>query len=229
MKHIELNHFFSFFCITVYLLIAASTILNALPVIHVVGDSHAQEFSQIPGCEIHWLGPITMHRAGRDGISTLNLTSIGVEENQVAIFVFGEIDVRCHIGKIRDQGQRNLDEIIETLAAQYIRTILANRTLYKNLLCIVYSVTPPTICYNPDYPTYGSLEDRVSITKKLNARLANLCSQANIEFIDIYDEYSNFDGTLNAAYSDGNVHINSVHFQTIAQKLKQILIKNKII
>jgi hypothetical protein len=77
--------------------------MNASPNIHVFGDSHVSEFSNIPGCLLHYVGPITMHRIGRDGLNFLDMTSYGVQENEVAIFVFGEIDCRCHIGKQRDK------------------------------------------------------------------------------------------------------------------------------
>lgn len=198
---------------------------EASPTIHVIGDSHSIEFSQIPGCTVHWLGPITMHRVGRDGFSAIHLPTLGVQDHQIAIFSFGEIDVRCHIGKIRDQYNQDINEVIEILATQYIHTILRNRALYENLTCIVYSVTPPTVSSNPDYPIYGPLEDRVAISKKLNNRLACLCKQTNIEFLDVYDDYANPDGTLNNALSDGSVHIHTNSSIAITKKLNQILAK----
>ena len=201
--------------------------LFASPLIHVFGDSHSLEFSLIPNCEVHHLGPITMHRIGRDGLNFLNLTKYSITNEKVVIFAFGEIDVRCHIGKIRDKSGKSLDRLIETLVNKYIYTILLNKTLYKNITCIVYSVTPPTDAeYNIQYPRYGTLADRINISKKLNAKLADVCSRWGIAFLDVYDHYANADGSLNGSLSDGGVHINSAYYQAIYEKLCEILLKH---
>jgi lysophospholipase L1-like esterase len=217
------------FAIYLFLLAFASTPLEAKAAIHVIGDSHSREFRQIPSCKIHWLGPITMHRVGRDGLACVNLQQLKVKEGDVAVFAFGEIDVRCHIGKQRDQKNRDLDEVIENLVIPYFHTLALNRALYKKLLIVVYSVTPPVeICLNPKFPSYGPVEDRVAIAKTLNARLADLCKQLEIEFLDVYEDYANPDGTLKVEYSDGGVHIAPAHNQAIAQKLNEILSRNRI-
>lgn len=223
-----------FFCCCLALLtfvnlpIQANALLSP-PIVHVIGDSHTMEFSGIPGCMLYWIGPVTMYRIGRDGLAFLNLPAFGVKEGQAAVFAFGEIDVRCHIGKQRDLYNRTLDEVIETLANRFIYTVLQNRMLYKQLICIVYSVTPPTnLDYNPNFPYYGSLEDRVIISKRLNERLSALCSQFEIAFLDVYQDYANADGTFNVAYSDGCVHIRADCNQLISKKLHQILISEQM-
>lgn len=183
----------------------------------------------IPGCLIHHLGPVTMHRFGLSNFTGLNIPNLDLFKNQILIFVFGEIDLRCHIGKQRDLNERNLDEIIETLAVNYINAIFLNQIRYMPRLSIVYSVTQPTdICFNPDFPFYGGIEERVMISRKLNAKLAELCTVVNIEFLDVYDEYANPDGTLNVNYSDDCVHIRPVYYYNIALKLINILNKNQI-
>jgi hypothetical protein len=193
--------------------------------VHVIGDSHSMEFSQIPGCQVHWLGPFTMHRVGNQGLSFLHLPDLGVQEGEVVVFAFGEIDVRCHIGKQRDLGNRTLDQVIDDLVHSYLNTILLNRLLYKDLICIVYSVTPPANSDNPAFPSYGTLEDRIAISKKLNERLASACQQMGIEFLDVYHAYATNEGSLNMNYSDGGVHIHPAYFYVINLKLQEILIK----
>lgn len=216
------------FCLLLSFLSAINCHVQAVPpplqIVHVIGDSHSSEFSKIPGCVIHWLGPITMHRVGRDGLSFVNLRNLGVLEGQAVVFSFGEIDARCHIGKQCDLNNRNLDEVIDTLATKYIQTILQNRQLYTRLTCIVYSVTPPTnIAYNPQFPYYGTLAERVMISRKLNMKLAILCQQFGLSFLNVYNEYANPDGTLKTIYSDGCVHIHPNYNVPIVQKLRQIL------
>jgi hypothetical protein len=195
--------------------------------VHVFGDSHSQEFKLVPGCKINWLGAITMHRVGRDGLNFINIRNFGVQEGDTVVYVFGEIDARVWIGKQRDEQFRNVYEVINTLATNYIRTILDNQKLYLHLKSVVYSVTPPSnLGFNPDYPFYGTLQDRVFITKVLNGRLKELCFQSNIYFLDVYDDYATGDGALNFYLSDGSVHLNEKFNIPIVAKLNEILQKN---
>lgn len=178
-------------CLCNFTYIAGSEYVNT-PIIHVFGDSHSREFDKIPGCEIHYLGPITMYRVGRDGLQFLNLKKHNVKEDQIAIFAFGEIDARCHILK---QRERDLDEIINSLVDHYLMTIMSNKSMFNNLFCIVYSVTPPTESYNSLYPCCGLLEERVKVTKKLNKKLEKKCAELGVAFLDVFDEYANDNGT----------------------------------
>lgn len=212
--YVAIFHFFSF----------SISATDDLPKIHIIGDSHSFEFNLIPGCIVHWVGPITMHRIGRDGLFSLNVSHFNIQEGEVVIFAFGEIDVRCHIGKQRDLKLRSIEEIINNLANNYLYRILELKSCYKNLTCIVYSVTPPTNAHFSElYPYYGDLEDRVNITKLLNTKLAEMCHFQNLLFLDVYEDYANSDGTLNFLLSDGNVHINSYQYIAIQQKINAIL------
>jgi lysophospholipase L1-like esterase len=170
-----------------------------------------------------------MHRIGRDGLTALDITKHGVNSGDAVIFAFGEIDVRCHIGKQRDLKNRDLDEIIHTLATNYLKTIAQNCAAILHITPIVYSITPPTdIAYNPDYPSYGELEDRVNISKRLNSLLKKLCLQHRIKFLDVYDDYSDEKGVLRVELSDNNVHINPAHNESIRKHLS-LLFNNECI
>ena len=193
--------------------------------IHVIGDSHVREFTGIPGCVLHHLGPILMHRIGRDGLKAVNLVNLGVQEGDTAVYATGEIDIRCHVLKQRDMKGRLLEEILDGLADRYIQTILSNRQQYRSLHCIVYNVIPPlrSGAFNPEYPVYGSIEDRVAAAKLLNAILKQKCEEQGIAFLDVYDAYSEGDGSLSVPYSDGNVHIHSNFNIPIQQRLRELV------
>ena len=186
--------------------------------IHIIGDSHSLMFQNIEGCIIHHVGPITMHRIGRDGI---NIKNYGVRENDFVVFTFGEIDVRCHIGIQRDKQNRAVEEIIETLAQNILLSILQNNRQFTNIHFLICSVVPPTNAhYNPQFPFYGTLVDRIMLTKKLNRNLKSKCESRNVGFLDIYDFYSLENGELNPAMSDGIIHIHS----SSNDKIKQCLL-----
>lgn len=99
--------------------------------IHVIGDSHSSEFSGIKDCFIHHIGPRTMYRVGRNGLKILNFKDYNVSENDLVILTFGEIDVRCHIGKQVDFHGRELDEVLSTLVSNYLNTVLENMAIIK--------------------------------------------------------------------------------------------------
>lgn len=190
------------------------------------GTNHKNETLNV--CfTIHWLGPMTMFRVARDGLKAVNLKSMNVQDGEIAVFVFGEIDVRCHIEKQSAVQGMKTEEIIDSLVAQYIQTIIENRKQFENLLCVVCSVVPPTDnSFNPKYPFYGSLKTRIAITKQLNHKLHEVCASNNIHVLDLYADHCTEQGDLSFAYSQGDVHISPQHNNHIKQKLIQLLKAN---
>ena len=217
--------------------------------IHVFGDSHASfcfsnDRTEIPRNEIswfkyinntqnnisvefaiHWFGSKTMFSIGRDSLQILNLKSLGVLDGDVSVFVFGEIDVRCHIGKQRDLHNRELGEVINSLAKSFLEAIKNNQIMFKRLFCVVVSVTPPTNNYfNWVYPYHGTLDDRSNITRQLNSKLKELCNEYGFDFLDIHALYANEEGILDDNVSDGVVHVNPRSNDQIKKSLIDLLI-----
>jgi len=194
--------------------------------VHAVGDSHARfSFAGSPECIPHVIGATTMHRVGRDGLSHVNCQKLGVQENDTVIFVFGEIDVRCHIGIQRDRDKRNEDEIIKSLAQKYVETIIANRKLFQKIHCVIFAVVPPSKTrYNdPLFPFYGSLNDRISLTKKLNACLQQEALKHSLPILDVSADYATAAGSFRPELSDGRVHIGPQSTGPVQQKLAMLL------
>jgi hypothetical protein len=193
-------------------------------VVHVIGDSHSREFEGIKNCSIHHIGPVTMHRVGRDGFRILDFRSLGVKDRDCVVLCFGEIDVRCHIGKQRDFEHRSLDEVLDTLLENYFFSIFLNRSFYQDLNIIVYSVTPPSDrAFNLKYPYYGNIQDRVMISKKMNEKLISMAQSFDIHMIDVYDDYADENGILVPSLSDGNVHIGPLYRDPIQNQLDRLL------
>jgi hypothetical protein len=70
--------------------------------IHIFGDSHANNnFNNIKYNNIcnHYQNSITMHRVGRDNINFINFINYNINNNDIVIYQFGEVDCRCHIGR----------------------------------------------------------------------------------------------------------------------------------
>ncbi|MBM3201843.1 MAG: hypothetical protein FJZ56_05490 [Chlamydiae bacterium] len=159
--------------------------------------------------QVHLLGPRTMHRVGRDGFCQDRFNPSFAD---VVVFVFGEIDVRKHIGRQIYLQKRDLEEIVEILAKSYIKSILdfASQT---GSIPVIAAVVPPNKPYyclegnsgDPFCPTVP-LEERVVYTKKLNACLEKMAKENHILFFHPFTLFTNEDGTMNNQYSDG-IHI----------------------
>lgn len=235
--------------ILLILIILSNIDCSGNPIVHVFGDSHAifcfsnntkDLYSNNQASRIHefaneqsgykdfrfhinWLGPVTMHRVGRDGLSFLDISRFNVNPNDIAVFVFGEIDVRCHICKQRDVQHKTVDEIIDLLVLKYIKTVNDNKNMVRNLQCIVLNVIPPAEFFNPSFPSYGSLEDRIDCTIKLNKKLSEECSNNNIKFLNTFDYFATQKGDLSRFLSDGTVHIAMYNNGIIKDKLLKLI------
>jgi hypothetical protein len=177
----------------------------------IYGNSHARSLfynCKLP-CINYWKYSITMHRIGRDN------TIIDFQKSDpTAIFclVYGEVDVRCHIGKQVALG-RSVDEICQTLTDAYFRTI--KNTIVEYRAIVVIGVPPPvdpidhshTHESGQDIPFIGSNEERVLYTRTLNACLKKACVEYGYTFFAHYDYCTRADGCLDYSFADGCIHI----------------------
>jgi len=187
--------------------------------IHTFGDSHSHEGWQhiennktfpIP-IIVHLLGPKLMYSFGKEKLNLLNIKSHGVQENDIVVFCFGEIDCRCHVHKFKEQGYKNiLTEVINN----YIEAIKMNVEQYNKITTCIYNIVPPVrkeiTPENPEYPYLGTNEERRNYVTFSNSLISKKCREENYIFIDIYNQHSNEDGYLK--HSDGTLHIGTPLF-----------------
>lgn len=198
----------------------------------IYGDSHAKfcfanlNLKHVNKCQFS----VTMHRIGRDEqIVNFESCDLGNGSN-VFVFLYGEIDCRCHIGRQVCQGV-DVDLVIDSLVISFFKCIANHIKQYS--LIIVCAVPPPTSLedYNlfhddsltHDFPFIGSDPERVSYTNKMNEKLEIECSKHNFIFFDPFNMYKNENGTLNQNFSDKCVHIenNSGFLSAFEQLLSQ--------
>jgi hypothetical protein len=156
-----------------------------------------------------------MHRVGRDKFDFINFRSYNINNNDIVIYQFGEVDCRCHIGRQLLYG-RQLDIIIDELIINYIDSIKINCDMYANIIIIICCI-PPTMCqkYYEDlhgsithqFPFIGNDSERILYTRLMNDVLKNKCRENNFIFLDYYDYYINDNNTLKIELSDNICHI----------------------
>jgi hypothetical protein len=174
--------------------------------LHVFGDSHSEFFARLPGVHIHHIKAKTMYGLCKETAingKPFDVREFGVEKGDITLYVFGEIDVRTHLGRIRDTQKIPQEKLLDDLVKNFLELVKTNATL-SGAKVILSSVVPPSdLTVNPNYPYYGTLEDRVQLQKELNRRL----SLAGYPYLDYAHLYSKSDGSIDHRYSDGHVHL----------------------
>lgn len=192
----------------------------ALPTVAVIGDSHAgfltghslRPVSTSPDCQLLtiWMGPKLMHSIAREGFrfSVRQRVALLVHRVTIIIFVFGEIDVRVHLAK-RKQERTALQEWV----AAYVERA---RSLAKTLNCseIIFLAPPPPSdsgCDNAEFPRSGSLAERVAVRQQLTRNLikaAEATGDLKMSVFDVGPYLSSEAGVLASDLTDDGVHLN---------------------
>jgi hypothetical protein len=188
--------------------------------IYIYGDSHAGfSFRNLKLEHVNLnCHSITMFRIGRDNI-IINFNKNTINENDVIVLSYGEVDCRCHIQRQINAG-RNEDDVIHELVDKYFLTIQNN--IVKKCKIIVVGVIPPTKQYDyerlhgpilHEFPFVGTDEDRARYTNKVNQKLEEYSKINNCIYFNPYDYYTRQDGTLKHEFSDTIVHLrDNSHF-----------------
>lgn len=171
-----------------------------------LGDSHTWctrgPFSRL------FVDGLTLHRFGRDGEAIRLVENFFQQPNDqiILLIVLGEIDVRCHIKPQLESG-RELKEIVDTLSqgALYGIASIAARWGIISGFC---GVIPPIEHEDhPGFPRRGTIQERVSYQQALNDSLWLTLVSAGVPFFEPYGPFTEPDGTLRPADSDGTVHL----------------------
>jgi hypothetical protein len=184
---------------------------------------------------IDWRQGRTMHRIGRDGINGFNIKSYGIKENDIVLLIFGAIDIGSHIFRgdeqIRQMEHRDIDEIIETLVANYIEIVLENKKQYKNITIIISACIPfapgnkdRKEAFQKIFPGKSYEDTQVKITNKLNIKLHYYSDKNNLLFLNVNELYTNAKGYLRPELSDGTHHVNIKENRPFKEKLISIVL-----
>lgn len=197
--------------------------------LYIYGDSHAYlsfKNLKIPHMQLFQYA-VTMHRVARDKqIVNFHRSHVGVDN--IFCLVYGEVDVRCHIGKQILLG-RNVIEICKNLVEEYFLTIKSHITLYKTI--IIVAIPPPTDPLDhthqgahPDgpLPFIGTNEERLAYTSLMNGFLEEESKKAGYVYFNPFAFYTREDGCLKYELSDNCIHIgDNKHFlDEFLKKLK---------
>jgi len=219
-------------------------------VVHVIGDSHiftcftrpeelafrANVLSANPdrgaGSRVppllfsHHAGSVTMHRAGRPGMLHTYARDYRVRDGDTVVWVFGEVDVRCHIVRQQEFVGRDLGEVVDTLVANFVANMVALRDDYPDLTQVVVAPIPPLDNSNyasEQFPIHGSIDQRIACRALLVAQLESACRQHHLHFLDIGPQFATPRGDLEWEKSDKFCHLRHGFQADILEQLFTLL------
>lgn len=159
--------------------------------IHIYGDKYANRSFKnlkLPYNDFH-ASSITMFRIGRDNI-IINFRKNMINNGDIVVMVYGEVDCRCHIQRQVNLG-KNEDDVINELVTKYFNTI-KNNTIDLDVKIIIVGIIPTTKQYEYEsihgpilhaFPFVGSDENRVIYTNKVNKLLEEFANKNNYIFL----------------------------------------------
>jgi hypothetical protein len=189
--------------------------------------------TSIPGVifDQHYYGPLLCYTLGKKKWEVMDISLYNdINDGDVCIFCFGEIDCRCHIKKHITE-ENTYQNIIDSLVINYLETVRENiEKAGKKVSVFIYNVVPPSkeseVSYTqPEFPFDGTDEERKSYTLYFNKKLKELCPKFGYTFFDVYNKYTTKDGFLNRELADANVHIRDGQY--LLQFIKENIINDK--
>lgn len=192
-----------------------------MPYVHVFGDSHARAFGKIPNVVLHQTNGMSMRDVGEMGLR-YNLTRWGRSERHDAIFVYGAVDTRVHIGRLALDDRISERDVIKQIAEKFVHQAVLFCNEW-NLNGFISSVIPAVDLTkaNPEavIPTLGTLEERIKRTQLLNGFIEELTWQQHplLSWFDPHKPFTTPEGCLNMEFSDNIVHLSDACQTTVAQ------------
>lgn len=157
-----------------------------------------------------------MHRAARDGISSLVPKNCRPVKGDILILSFGDIDCRAHIAKQAHQQGTSTATQVDLLTARIGHEISRFEKKCEATLAFCCILPPNHIDLPCEF--YGSkdecLEDAKLIRDRMNNNLKHI-----LPLIDFRSHFTDQDGLLDVHRSDKSVHIDSREAAPIAKAL----------
>lgn len=189
--------------------------------IYIIGDSHTDLFVRIDRAVVRWIGPVTMHRVGREADKILNYKNYGVAKDATVISVFGEIDVRAHIMRIVHPTSSGIIGFVDNLVALYVSAVRHAFVNSEARTQIIAGLVPPCSRMSMGgFPVAGTPQQRVELTNAINDRLRFSCQLFGFGYLDQYTPFAADDGTLASQWTDDGLHISRKHTEVLVPQLR---------
>lgn len=157
----------------------------------------------------------------------LNTTELGREKifellenipkKSVLLFCFGEIDIRCHLIRQSNKQERPLSGVVQDCIDRYL--IFINEVRLLDFKVIVFGAIPTSYNYDPEYPFFGTMQQRNECTLIFNNLLRQNCEDLKINYISINKYLVNKNGLTKSEYFFDSLHLSTLSLAFVKKEL----------
>jgi hypothetical protein len=194
-----------------------------------IGDSHASFISSgglVPpwtlspeGDLVFWLGPVLAFNFRANQLRTSWTVLLRKSSVTEGVFVFGEIDVRVHLGEDRNKRSTGwVDRYLGEVAA-------TTRRMRLDRVVVLGPVPPSRVTSrsmqgDPAFVARGTLGERVAATAWLREALKHQCHQRGFDFLALDDVVAAPDGCLRPEYDLDGCHLNAEGSRLVRESVR---------
>jgi len=139
------------------------------------------------------------------------IRELDIKDEDILIFSYGEVDIRCHIGFHNSYG---VESVVNSAIENYLRFLLHFKKKYNVGVWGPIASGADNGMQGNGRPSFKTSIERNKITKMFNNRLEERCDQHNIIFKSIFKTLLSNDRDTNTAYYVDGVHLN-IHAQPL--------------
>ena len=147
-----------------------------------------------------------------------------IKPNASIICCLGEIDIRVHVFKQSAIQQQPFSKIVDDILSEYITFLIFLKEMgYKTYCWAPIASQKETCLVDPQFPRFGTEEERNKATEYFNSQLSVLCKRHNIGFLSIFndmitDKYQTIDSYL----SEDHCHLSQRALSLVKKEWQKI-------
>ena len=199
--------------------------------IHCIGDSHVSFFSgtdrltpqwpepsgtgdRLPFFRTYRVGPALAWSLGRDGTRMRGREKVeevlrkAVPPGAPVLFLFGEIDCRCHLLRQAETQGQTKAALAAECADAYFDAVLELAGTHPLLFCSLPASTQKSLeGEGEEFPTVGTCLERNAVIRAFHARLSGRCAEKGIALVDFFDSLVDAEGLTLPGYFRDEIHL----------------------
>lgn len=140
-----------------------------------------------------------------------------IPQKSILLFCFGEIDIRCHLIKQSKKQSIPLSLLVEECVNRYL--VFVKEVKQMGFEVILLGPIPTTNTFDPDYPYFGTMEERNSCTKLFNGILQKKSIQFEIDYICINKYLVDHNGQTKTEFFFDTIHLSKLSIPFVKREL----------
>jgi lysophospholipase L1-like esterase len=213
--------------------------------IYCLGDSHAGFFGGADEYQPQWplrskdrlsvfrsfrLGAITAYNLVEAGSSSRGREKLfealdaAVPVGARVLLCFGEIDCRAHLVKQAHLQGRLLNVVVDDCVERYFSVVREVRERgYDVMIFGVVASTMSRHADHPEYPVYGTIEERNRATELFNQGLRLRCGEAGLPLVDVFPRLVTPTGRTRSRFYFDGIHLGQSAMPMVLREIESAM------